>query len=65
MRDTWSSLSSNQAVEVAGIVVDLGGEWTKQIARNLIDSTDGFLRRATPSGAEIRSTKTSEESRRF
>ena len=36
-----------RAVEVAGIAVDPGGEWTKQVARNLIDSTDGFLRRAT------------------
>jgi len=36
-----------RAVEVAGIAVDPGGEWMKQVARNLIDSTDGFLRRAT------------------
>jgi putative transposase len=36
-----------RAVEVAGTAVDPGGEWTKQVARNLIDSTDGFLRRAT------------------
>src|SRR5262249_7299485 len=36
-----------RAVEVAGIAVDPGGEWTKQIARNLIDQTDGFLRHAT------------------
>jgi hypothetical protein len=36
-----------RAVEIAGIRVDPGGEWMKQIARNLIDPVDGFLRGAT------------------
>ena len=36
-----------RAVEVAGIAVNPGGEWTKPVARNLVDRTDGFMRRAT------------------
>ena len=36
-----------RAVELAGIAINPGGEWTKQVARNLVDRTDGFMRRAT------------------
>ena len=36
-----------RAVEVAGIQVDPDGEWMKQIARNLVDPVDGFLRGAS------------------
>jgi len=36
-----------RAVEIAGIEVDPGGEWMKQVARNLTDPVDGFLRGAT------------------
>jgi hypothetical protein len=36
-----------RAVEIAGIRVDPNGEWMKQVARNLVDPVDGFLRRAT------------------
>jgi len=36
-----------RAVEVAGIRVDPDGEWMRQMARNLTDSVDGFLRNAT------------------
>jgi hypothetical protein len=35
-----------RAVEIAGIEVDPDGEWMKQIARNLTDPVDGFLRGA-------------------
>ena len=35
-----------RAVEIAGIRVDPDGEWMKQMARNLTDSVDGFLRKA-------------------
>jgi len=35
-----------RAVEIAGIEVDPGGEWMKQVARNLTDPVDGFLRSA-------------------
>src|SRR5450432_3863847 len=31
-------------VEVVGLVRNLGGEWMKQMARNLLDADDGFLR---------------------
>ena len=31
-------------VEVVGLARNLGGEWMKQMARNLLDSGDGFLR---------------------
>src|SRR5450759_194339 len=37
----------SRAGEIAGIEVDPGGEWLKQIARNLLDPDDGFLRGAT------------------
>src|SRR5450759_380713 len=37
----------SRAIEIAGIQVDPGGEWMKQIARNLVDADDGFLRGAT------------------
>jgi hypothetical protein len=33
-------------VEIAGIAVDPGEEWMKQVARNLTDPVDGFLRGA-------------------
>jgi hypothetical protein len=36
-----------RAVEVAGIRVDPDGDWMKQIARNLVDPVEGFLRGAT------------------
>jgi hypothetical protein len=36
-----------RAVEVAGIRVDPDGEWMKQMARNLVDPVEGFLRGAT------------------
>jgi hypothetical protein len=35
-----------RAVEIAGIRADPDGEWMQQIARNLTDSVDGFLREA-------------------
>jgi putative transposase len=37
----------SRAVEIAGIRVDPGGEWMKQVARNLTDPVDGFLRDAS------------------
>jgi hypothetical protein len=36
-----------RAVEIAGIRVDPDGERMKQMARNLTDSVDGFLRNAS------------------
>ncbi len=36
----------SRAVEIAGIAVDPGEEWMKQVVRNLIDPVDGFLRGA-------------------
>jgi transposase len=36
-----------RVVEIAGIRVDPDGEWMKQMARNLTDAVDGFLRNAT------------------
>jgi len=36
-----------RAVEIAGIRVDPDGEWMKQMARNLTDPVEGFLRNAT------------------
>ena len=36
-----------RAVEIAGIRVDPDGEWMKQMARNLVDPVEGFLRGAT------------------
>jgi hypothetical protein len=38
---------NSRAVEIAGIEFDPGGEWMKQVARNLTDPVDGFLRGAT------------------
>jgi transposase InsO family protein len=35
-----------RAVEIAGIGVNPNGEWMRQMARNLTDSVDGFLRNA-------------------
>jgi putative transposase len=35
-----------RAVEIAGIQVDPTGEWMNQVARNLTDPVDGFLRDA-------------------
>lgn len=37
----------SRAVEVAGIRIDPDGAWMKQIARNLTDPVDGFLRNAS------------------
>ncbi len=34
---------STRKVEIAGIAPDPGGEWMKQVARNLTDATDGFV----------------------
>ena len=36
----------SRAVEIAGIAVDPGEEWMKQVARNLTDPEHGFLRGA-------------------
>jgi len=36
----------SRAVEIAGIAVDPGEDWMKQVARNLTDPVDGFLRGA-------------------
>jgi transposase InsO family protein len=36
----------SRAVEIAGIAVDPGEAWIKQVARNLTDPMDGFLRGA-------------------
>lgn len=36
-----------RAVEIAGMRVDPDGEWMKQMARNLTDVVDGFLRKPT------------------
>jgi hypothetical protein len=36
----------SRAVEIAGIAVVPGAEWMKQVARNLTDPVDGFLRGA-------------------
>lgn len=36
-----------RAVEIGGITVNPDGEWVKQVARNLMDPVDGFLRDAT------------------
>ena len=37
----------SRAVHVAGICIDPDGKWMQQIARNLLDCEDGFLRNAT------------------
>jgi hypothetical protein len=36
-----------RAVEIAGIATNPDGKWMLQMARNLTDSVDGFLRNAT------------------
>src|SRR5450759_1575769 len=36
----------SRAVEIAGIAIDPGEAWMKQVARNLTDPVDGFLRGA-------------------
>ena len=36
-----------RAVEVAGVAVNPDGKWMEQVARELLDPVDGFLRRAT------------------
>jgi putative transposase len=36
----------SRAVEIAGIGVNPNGDWMKQMARNLTDRVDGFLREA-------------------
>jgi len=35
---------STRVVEIAGIVPELNGRWMEQVARNLTDAFDGFLR---------------------
>jgi hypothetical protein len=35
-----------RAVEISGIGASPDGEWMKQMARNLTDRLDGFLRQA-------------------
>ena len=35
-----------RTIHIAGIRVDPDGDWAKQVARNLIDPLDGFLRHA-------------------
>jgi putative transposase len=37
----------SRAVHVAGIRIDPDGAWMMQVARNLLDAVDGFLRNAT------------------
>jgi putative transposase len=37
----------SRAVQIAGVRIAPDGDWMKQIARNLLDPADGFLRRAT------------------
>jgi putative transposase len=37
----------SRAVQIAGIRIAPDGDWMKQMARNLLDPTDGFLREAT------------------
>jgi putative transposase len=37
----------SRAVQIAGIRIAPDGDWMKQIARNLLDPADGFLRNAT------------------
>ncbi|HTP30406.1 MAG TPA: tetratricopeptide repeat protein [Anaeromyxobacteraceae bacterium] len=37
----------SRAVHIAGIRIDPNGAWMAQIARNLLDPVDGFLREAT------------------
>jgi hypothetical protein len=36
-----------RAVQIAGVRIAPDGDWMKQIARNLLDPADGFLRHAT------------------
>ena len=33
----------SRLVEVVGLARDPGGDWMKQMARNLLDANDGFL----------------------
>ena len=37
----------SRAVQIAGIRINPNGAWMQQIARNLLDPVDGFLRNAT------------------
>jgi putative transposase len=37
-----------RAVQIAGVRIAPDGDWMKQIARNLLDPVDGFLRNASP-----------------
>jgi hypothetical protein len=37
----------SRAVHIAGIRIDPDGAWVMQVARNLLDPVDGFLRNAT------------------
>ena len=40
-------VAKTRVVEIAGIAANPDGEWMKQMARNLTDTVDGFLRDAT------------------
>jgi glycyl-tRNA synthetase beta subunit len=37
----------SRAVHIAGVRIDPDGAWMMQVARNLVDPVDGFLRNAT------------------
>jgi len=37
----------SRAVDIAGVHIDPDGAWMMQVARNLLDAVDGFLRSAT------------------
>jgi putative transposase len=37
----------SRAVQIAGVRIAPDGDWMKQVARNLLDPTDGFLRNAS------------------
>ena len=37
----------SRAVQIAGVRIDPDGPWMAQVARNLLDPVDGFLRNAT------------------
>jgi putative transposase len=37
----------SRAVQIAGVCIAPDGDWMKQVARNLLDPTDGFLRNAS------------------
>jgi putative transposase len=43
----FANVVKTRAVEIAGIATNPDGQWMQQMARNLTDSVDGFLRNAT------------------